>query len=139
MEANDGSDVNQEQLAMDVNQEQLAMDVNQEQLAMMESKLRLERQLKSGANWFFWIAALSLINSLISVVGGDWNFILGLGVTQVIDVIAAVIAEEASSDVATVVRAIALFIDLGVLAAFVVLGIFARRGNKWFFIFGMVV
>ena len=41
MEANDGSDVNQEQLAM---------DVNQEQLAMMESKLRLERQLKSGAN-----------------------------------------------------------------------------------------
>ena len=72
-------------------------------------------------------------------MGGDWNFILGLGVTQVIDVIAAVIAEEASSDVATVVRAIALFIDLGVLAAFVVLGIFARRGNKWFFIFGMVV
>ena len=35
-------------------------------------------QLKSGANWFYWIAGLSLINSAIFVFGGNVNFIAGL-------------------------------------------------------------
>ena len=38
-------------------------------------------QLKSGASWFYWIAGLSLINSIAAVSGGSWRFILGLGIT----------------------------------------------------------
>ena len=44
---------------------------------------RLERRVKSGANWFYWIAALSLVNSIIVMANGQWSFILGLGVTEI--------------------------------------------------------
>ena len=37
----------------------------------------------SGANWFFWIAGLSLVNSLIILFSGEWSFIVGLGATQI--------------------------------------------------------
>src|SRR5690349_21130602 len=39
-----------------------------------------------GANWFYWIAGLSLVNSAIFAFGGQVSFILGLSYTQVIDV-----------------------------------------------------
>ena len=42
-------------------------------------------QLKSGANWFYWIAGLSVVNSLIFAFGGHTSFIAGLGLTQLID------------------------------------------------------
>src|SRR5437016_14082822 len=41
----------------------------------------LEKQLKSGGSWFYWIAGLSLINSAIALSGSGMRFILGLGVT----------------------------------------------------------
>jgi hypothetical protein len=42
----------------------------------------LEGRMLGGANWFFWIAALSLVNSIISLYGGGWGFSIGLGFTQ---------------------------------------------------------
>ena len=36
----------------------------------IEEKLKTERRFKSGANWFFWIAGLSIINSIILLAGG---------------------------------------------------------------------
>src|SRR5262249_466386 len=47
--------------------------------------LALARQFNAGSSWFFWIAALSVINSLIAVFGGNWRFIFGLGITSVAD------------------------------------------------------
>ena len=44
-----------------------------------------EALLKSGASWFYWIAGLSLINSFIALSGSDYGFILGLGITRIID------------------------------------------------------
>src|SRR4051794_33834386 len=41
----------------------------------------LEKQIKSGADWFFWIAGLSLVNSFVALSGKGWGFILGLGIT----------------------------------------------------------
>lgn len=43
------------------------------------------KAVKGGASWFYWIAALSLINSIAIFAGGDINFIVGLGITQLID------------------------------------------------------
>jgi len=53
--------------------------------ALIEEKLRVEQQLKGGASWFVWIAALSVINSVILLSGGTWSFIFGLGITQIVD------------------------------------------------------
>jgi len=43
---------------------------------------KLENQVRSGASWFFWIAGLSVINAVILLAGGSWNFLIGLGITQ---------------------------------------------------------
>lgn len=47
---------------------------------------RLEADKRKGLNWFFWIAALSLINFIILQFGSDRSFAIGLGITQLIDV-----------------------------------------------------
>src|SRR3989441_3490956 len=53
-----------------------------------EERKTLERQRRNGAQWFYWIAGLSLINAAIAFAGQEWRFILGLGVTQVVQELA---------------------------------------------------
>lgn len=88
--------------------------------------LRNEEQYKSGASWFFWIAALSFVNSLASQFGGSWNFVIGLGTTQVIDSFAGA-ARALDPDI--VFQTILLLLDLGFAAFFAACGIAARKGS----------
>jgi len=94
-----------------------------------------KQQALSGANWFFWIAAFSVINSIVLLANGEWGFLIGLGITQLIDGVAAGAAEQLGGT-ATV---LALFLDAMVAGFFVVMGLMARRGMGWAFILGMVV
>ena len=66
----------------------------EETAALMHYGL-LEKNLRNGANWFFWIAALSVVNSVILLLEGDRSFVIGLGVTQVINVAALTFAQQA--------------------------------------------
>ncbi len=38
-----------------------------------------EPEVMSGASWFWWIAGLSLVNSIMTHSGSDTGFIIGLG------------------------------------------------------------
>src|SRR5438270_4545311 len=62
--------------------------LDQRQVQLLQQKLKAERQLRSGANWFYWIAGLSLLNTIIFMAGSDWHFVAGLGITQLIDAFA---------------------------------------------------
>ena len=53
----------------------------QEQEAEFARLMGLDARVKLGANWFYWIAALSVVNSIIVMAQGDWSFIVGLGVS----------------------------------------------------------
>ena len=81
---------------------------------------------KRGANWFYWIAGLSLINSIVAVSGGQWHFVLGLGITEITD---ALHNPQA--------RVLGYIIDLLVLGFFLTCGYFAGKLQKWAFIMGM--
>ncbi len=97
----------------------------------------LQRHAQSGANWFFWIAALSMINSLVLLAAnGRWNFLAGLGVTQLIDALALGMSENLGGTTTTI---IALLLDVMVAGIFVGLGLFARKGQTWAFALGMVI
>lgn len=48
----------------------------------------------AGANWFFWIAGLSLVNTAIAHSGGDRHFIVGLSITAIVDAIAVEIGKQ---------------------------------------------
>ena len=108
------------------------------QESVIEEQLRIQQQFESGANWFFWIAGLSLINTVIILVNGQWSFIIGLGVTQIVDVLAVGFAQEAGSG-ALVIKAMALFIDLCITGTFVIFGVLSRKKYEWSFILGMIL
>jgi len=95
-------------------------------------RLKTEREVRTGANVFFFIAALSVVNSVICLAGGSWHFLVGLGITQVVDGI----SENADSGTATFV---AFMIDMAVSGAFAVFGVFGRRERKWAFVTGMIL
>lgn len=44
--------------------------------------------MKGAASWFYLIAALSVINSIIVMAGGRLRFIFGMGTTEIVDAIA---------------------------------------------------
>jgi hypothetical protein len=87
----------------------------------------LERQRRSGALWFYWIAGLSLVNTLAALVEQSWRFILGLGITQLADSLAARSGHG---------HAVVAVVDAVVIGGFVLLGRFAQRGHLWAFVAG---
>ncbi len=93
-------------------------------------------QVKNGANWFYWIAALSMINSAIFIFGGNWNFFAGLAVTQIADSLMVAISR---SDGFSVAKIIALAMDFIIAGIFVMCGIFAGRLQSWAFVIGMIL
>lgn len=96
-----------------------------------EAELAVEKRVKSGADWFFWIAGLTAVNTISVMSGSDWSFILGLGITQVFDVI--------GSGMGSIGTAVAIVLDLLVIGLFVLFGIFARKQHAWAFLVGMVL
>ncbi|MHC4266212.1 MAG: hypothetical protein ACYSUK_09800 [Planctomycetota bacterium] len=101
----------------------------------IEEKIKLENQFKAGANWFFWIAGLSLVNSAVLLAGSNWGFVIGLGITQFIDAIGLAIAEE----VGIAGKIIAFIFDIVAAGIFVLFGAFARKKHSWAFIVGMIL
>ena len=96
---------------------------------------QLEARAKSGANWFYWIAVLSLVTSIISLAGGSWGFFISLGVTQLIDGIATGIATELGWGF----KVVALVFDLIAAGLFALIGYFANKRYGWVFLAGMVI
>jgi len=93
---------------------------------MAFDRMHLVARMRSGGSWFFWIAGLSLINSISAFSGGGWGFIVGLGVTHLVDGVAGR-------------RPVALGINIVIAIFFILLGVFANRGQLWAFILGMVL
>ena len=94
-----------------------------------------EERVKSGARWFYIIAALSLVTSVVSLVGGGWAFFVSLGVTQIIDSLANALAERVGGSV----KVVALVFDVLAAGIFALLGYFASKRHTWAFIVGMAL
>jgi hypothetical protein len=97
--------------------------------AQIQKKLILESHVKGGASWFYWIAGLSIINSVIALSGSQWHFIAGLGITEIIDYIA-----KGAGGAGTIV---AIMLDAFAAGMFVMFGVFSSKRQNWAFIIGM--
>src|SRR4030095_4346664 len=93
----------------------------------------LEQQCKSGARWFFWIAGLTFVTSLISLSGAGYAFFLSLGATRFIDAVAKGLSNEFGDPV----RIVGLVLDIFIAGVFALLGWFAYKRHLWAFIVGM--
>jgi hypothetical protein len=87
--------------------------------------------MRSCSSWFYWVAALSLVNSVVAFTGGGWRFLFGLGITQVFDGFGAGFAGSG--------KLIALLLDLLAAGVLVLFGVFAGKRHTWAFIVGMVL
>jgi hypothetical protein len=99
------------------------------QTAIIAQKLCVEQALKGSSSWLVIIAALSLVNSVLSMTGASIHFIFGLGFTQIVDAVAH------NAGGAGVV--LDLIINGVIGAIFVLFWNFARKGEKWAWLAGM--
>jgi len=99
----------------------------------------LESAVRSGVSWFFWIAGLSLINTVVFLTGGSISFVVGLGATQLIDAIVKAGTERLGDQGAMVLRIVGFVLDLVIAGFFVGVGLLGRRMHRWALILGMVV
>lgn len=88
-------------------------------------KNNLDVRLGRGARWFYWIAALSVIQAMMAASGSFYGTVVGLGSVQ---------ALNRAAGFQTAVMAQAL-----IVAAFAAFGYFASRRAQWAFVVGMAL
>ncbi len=81
-------------------------------------------EVLSGARWFWWIAGLSLANTIILHSEGKTNFVVGLGLTLIVD------------SLLQNLKLLAFAFDAVALGCFVLLGWWAGKGRRWAFVVG---
>lgn len=96
-----------------------------------EQTLRVVQALKGPASWFATVAALSILNSVLSMSGASLHFIFGLGITQVVDAL----ARQAGS----AGYVLDLVINGVIAGVFVLIWNFARKGQSWAWYGGMAI
>jgi hypothetical protein len=113
--------------------------VDTEKIVNINNKLALETKIKSGTNWFFLIAGLSIINSTIYILGLNLTFVLGLGITQLIDGFSSAASSKYGGTTGIAIRIAGHGISILIAGLFVLFGIMGRKKNKLAIIIGMVV
>jgi len=93
------------------------------------AKMVTAARARAGAKWFYWIAGLSMINSLAVMSGGNFHFVVGLGITPVVDAMARQAGSMGS--------VLDIVINGFVSGLFVLFGYFAVKAQKWAFMVGM--
>ena len=87
----------------------------------------LDQRIRSGASWFYWIAALTFITSACWFAQVNFSFALGLGVTRHIDYRLGYSP------------AVSLTLDVLICGVVALLGYFAIRRQNWAFIAGLTI
>ena len=97
----------------------------------VSSREALERTARSGGHWFYWIAALSLVNTALHYGGAPIRLAIGLGITQLIDVFVGAVLPQ--------VHYLSVAIDVVVAAGFVGFGYLSSRGDITAFVAGLIL
>jgi hypothetical protein len=104
----------------------------QAQASVLDARKALQASAaKRGANWFYWIAGLSIINSLIVLEGSTTHFVVGLGITEIFDFAGRSLSRPSQS--------VALALSIGIAAIFIFFGYFANKIERWSFLAGMIL
>ena len=99
--------------------------------AILEQKMKLQSRMRSGAGWLMAAAIFSVVNSALMFFDAQLHFIVGLGVTQIADGIGKVGGTAGS--------VAGFIVSLVAAGVFVLFWKFARAGQKWAFLTGMIL
>jgi hypothetical protein len=93
-------------------------------------------RLKTGANNFYWIAAVSVIETYLFWTGKRLNFFDSLGITQLIDLFAKGLMQQLPK-FSIIPQVVAIVLDLALALLLVWLANLAHKGRCSIFIIGM--
>jgi len=96
----------------------------------MDPRVPVILRMRRGAGWFFTIALLSGVNSVLQIFNAKIRFIFGLGITQVVDEVARGMGQGGTVVIAVVDG---LFIVMLILCSR-----WAKTGSQGAFLGGMV-
>ncbi|MDP4177511.1 MAG: hypothetical protein Q8900_04125 [Bacillota bacterium] len=90
---------------------------------------------RAVGSYFIYIAVFSIINTIIALFNGDISFVIGLGATQIVDVL----CQALSKSLGATVIVIGVLINLFIAAIFIFFGYMVRKASKWIYIIGMII
>ena len=99
--------------------------------------MRLLRRAKGGINWFYWVAGLTIINTIIFLAGRMPNYFLGLGANQLVDAYSVTVST--GTEVAPLMRWVAGAIDLLLAGVFIIFGYRGQRSYRSWIVAGIVL
>ena len=88
------------------------------------------REMQLGANWFYWVAIASVVNSVVVWYFGIPSLFFGLGTTQYVD--AHWLASGVESQ-----RLTGLALNVGIAVILAAFGYLTRKGGDVAFVIGM--
>jgi hypothetical protein len=97
------------------------------------------RIVRGSANWFWWVAGLSLANSIATMTDAGYGMVLGLGITQMVDALFYYDFDGVFAPPSAGGRAFHAVAVLALAGLFVGFGALARRYVLWAFGAGMAV
>jgi hypothetical protein len=95
------------------------------------------KSIQLSGSWFWWIAALSLINTASVLFDLKYGMALGLGITQVVDVVFSFDENGEPAQISALARSVHLGIVVLIVATFYALGRLARNYSATAFLVGM--
>jgi hypothetical protein len=110
-----------------------------DRISYVRKVMTLENKIKSQINTFYWIAALSVINSIVYFTGGKISFVIGLAFTQIVDVFSSRLAKRLSSTTGSIIQVFGILIDILLAGLFVLIGYFGLKYHKKTIIAGIVL
>lgn len=110
-----------------------------EQLLRFQIQAKLIKEIKNGMGWFYAIAGLTVFNSVVNLFNGDFYFVVGLGLSQLVSALGSLIAADFAANTGTIVQIVALGINLFLSGIFFLFGYFGNKGIKWVIVLGAVL
>lgn len=101
-------------------------------LQIIEQK---QKRHLNGAQWFYWIAAMSLITSFINLSGGEFGFAISLGITQFFDGMALAFSKYGTGNW---IKYLSFCLDIAVAVILFLIGRFAQKGYKSAYLVGII-
>lgn len=99
----------------------------------------IDEDVRKAANWFYWKAGLTVVNSILAIAGVYWQFFLGLTLPQLFHGIVVGISQLSPDANLKPFQGIVFVISLigsGLVGFF---GYQAKQGKKWAFILGIII
>jgi len=109
------------------------------QILVAKKMMLLEQQFRNGVNQFYWIAGLSLVNTIISLSGGGVTFVIGLAITQFIDAFVRSWIQDVGPVTGNIISMFGLFLDLAIAGMFILFGILGRKRLGKVILFGLIL